>query len=71
MLCDRSTPSYRSSFTLTPPQPHADTSSSYTLKTIINHQIQVKAAGLKVGVSFYRGYAADNLHPYQIIIKET
>lgn len=50
MLCDRSTPSYQSSFTLTQPQRHKDTSSSCTLKMIISYKIQASPARLKAGV---------------------
>lgn len=49
MLCDRSTPSYQSSFTLTQPQLHKDTSSSSTLK-MISYKIQVSPARLKAGI---------------------
>ena len=50
MLCDRSTPSYQSSFTLTQPQLHKDTSSSSTLKMIISYKVHTNsAAGLKAG----------------------
>ncbi len=50
MLCDRSTPSYQSSFTLTQPQLHKDTSSYSALKMIISYKIQANPAGLKAGI---------------------
>lgn len=49
MLCDRSTPSYQSSFTLTQPRLHKHTSSSSTLKMIINYKIQENPARLTDG----------------------
>lgn len=63
IVCDRSTPSDHSSFTLTQPQLHKDTSCLSTLKMIISYEVQMNSAGFK---SLFT-HAMETLHKISIL----